>query len=309
MRKKKFKIIMCAFVLSLLIIYPVSAVVQSVKPMSQSLTFTNFILQDNLTGQQQSSTPTVDSSDANIWQYGSTRVFGTFNVNPDTSYSGRLISQPMSYADFQGMFHYKIIVNMYLTYKIENGVPEYYPNETNNIIYALHPDRTTSSAMAKVTTIENSNQGWIKYEYELIMNKYFTELWFNFGFDTSSITQRNTVITFFGNMQIDNLDNPQIGGLESTIIGNPDQTEPPEIEQIESDDNAINNQIDDAMANLREDFIQVNENFFAAFNSVIPAFSITRYVITTAMSPVPVTVLIYIVLTFGLVIYFMRIRK
>ena len=102
---------------------------------------------------------------------------------------------------------------------------------------------------------------WIHYKYELTCEDPISQIWFNFGFDTSDAEDsRQMLITFFGNMQIDNLYNNQIGDLESTIIGNPNQTEPPVIGEIDGLETQVGDIMDGIINNWAEGYVSEHYN-------------------------------------------------
>lgn len=312
MKSKKKRNIFCFLGLLFLLCHislSASAVVQFVQPIGTTLEFRQLILENKTEYTTQNITDLTVQTNGN-WQYGNTRVFCNAYIKPNTSYNGSFRTVPIDPTIFEGYSMYKITINMWFYVSYTDGKPQIYQAAGDNLIYGVHLNNFATTSTAKVSTIEGNNEAWIKYEYNLTMDEPVKQIWFDFAFDTSDVVeQRQTVVSFFGNIQIDNLDNPQIGALESIIIGNPDVTRPPVIDQIFGDDEAINNQLESSFDDLRSDFIKVNDNFFAAFNSVIPAFSLTRYVLTTVMNEPPVTVLLYIVLTFGLVVFILRVRK
>lgn len=307
-RKSLFIYIACAVLVISVCCLPALAVIQYVEPFN-ALNVTSMQLQNNSTGTQQTNNElTVETPEYNNWTYGNTRIYGSFDIDPSSSYTGRLICVPIDQSYFQ-FTYYKIIVNMWLYVSYTDGTPQLTLNQKNNIIYAIHPDNTTSGSIAEYKTINENNADFINYHYEITLDQPVSQLWFNFSFDTAAVEQNQQIITFYGNLQIDNLTNQQIDDLESTIIGDPNRHPPEGAEEADSAIQDYNDIFQEYNQDFQEQINQMNEQYTIKIGQILPAMSFISNISTFILNNEKIAILITISLTIGVILFLLRLRK
>lgn len=282
------------------------AAVEQLLIITDYFDFYSFAITDHSTGTV-TNIYTINVQESNRYTHGNVRAFVNYTATANTDYT--CIVNLDSIADMK-LSKYKsceVLINLWLYIpQNSNDDDTYYPSTRINYIRATLDNGLIKSSSATVDYIAGQSS-YLRFNYVLpLTGQDIDKLQLAFNFTTNSLidTVDQQLITFYGYIQIDNKTNPQLEDLESTIVGDPSATEPPVINDIENKNEQLNQYLDPFENDLNNvDLIDPLRN---SQNKILSGYIYATRILETIINYEPVYIIIFFVLTLGIVTLFLR---
>lgn len=224
-------------VLALVLTLPCTAAVEKLEPITESFGFVSAKI-DNLTNGTSTTTTNLNVQSSGSYAFGNVMAYFSFNCQPSTNY--RITVKLTNSGGFETE-QYKqavVLLNMWLHNYQDNGTWRYSDNGGTNVLRIKGTNNIYYNSAGSATQFTHTNTvNYIRYSYNTGIRAIdidSMEVIFNFSTsDQTPADPSENLITFYGNIQIDNQTNDQIGGLESTIVGDPNAPTPPSVENVQ----------------------------------------------------------------------------
>lgn len=299
-------------VLALVLTLPCTAAVEKLEPITESFGFVSAKI-DNLTNGTSTTTTNLNVQSSGSYAFGNVMAYFSFNCQPSTNY--RITVKLTNSGGFETE-QYKqavVLLNMWLHNYQDNGTWRYSDNGGTNVLRIKGTNNIYYNSAGSATQFTHTNTvNYIRYSYNTGIRAIdidSMEVIFNFSTsDQTPADPSENLITFYGNIQIDNQTNDQIGGLESTIVGDPNAPTPPSVENVQGGISDLESAEQDIFDQIGDIELPIPE-WDGIIADITGGMQFARNIFELLFQINFIYYVVFVVLLFGFIMFILRLRR
>lgn len=299
-------------VLALVLTLPCTAAIEQLEPITESFGFVSAKI-DNMTTGTSVTNNNINVQNGGSFAFGNVMAYFTFNCQPSTNY--RITVTLTNSGGFETA-QYKqaeVLLNMWLHNYQDNGTWRYADNGGTNVLRIRGSNGIYTTAMGETTQFTHTNTvNYIRYSYATGIRAVdidTMEVIFNFSTsDQTPADPSENLITFYGNIQIDNQTSDQLNSLESTIVGDPNAPTPPSVDNVQGGISNLESAEQDIFDQIGNVDLPIPE-WDSIIADITGGMQFARNIFESLFQINFIYYVVFVVLLFGFIMFILRLRR